>query len=365
MTGPARNLLEFCQLAPSIPAPLGPIEVTLATFRRPAQLGKPDLFLEGAARVGVKVELIHEKNAFDLRTLSRMRALLDRVRPDILQTHNVKSNFLAWLSGLGRQYPWIAWNHGYTQPTKKQEIYNRFDRVSLRRARRVVTVTSAFVPGLRASGVPDSRIEIIANAIPLEWMKSAGEPEHRPLPQSGAITLLSIGRLSREKAHSDLLEAAALVQRESGRQVKVLLLGEGHEQNSLVAQAAALGVELTLPGLKEDVRPWYSKGDMFVLPSHSEGSPNVLLEAMALGVPIVSTDVGGVRDILRDGQEALLTPARSPRALADAIAKLIADPAQGARLAAAARERAHRELLPQPRAEKIARLYRKVLEGGA
>ncbi len=366
VTGPARNLLEFCRLAPGIPPPWGPVEIVLATFRRPHQSQERDAFLVAAAAENVKVEVIPERNALDFGTLGRMRDLMRRIHPDVFQTHSVKSNFLACLSGLEKEYPWIAWHHGYTRPNAKQELYNQFDRISLRRARRVVTVTSAFLPELRAAGVPDRKVELIRNAIHPDWLEqgppSAAPEWSIPLRQAGTRIVLSIGRLSKEKAHADLIEAIALFQNQSrAAKVHLVLVGGGYERENLVALARRLGVEMTLAGHVENVRPYFSLGDVFVLPSHSEGSPNVLIEAMAAGIPILSTAVGGVGDILDNEKEALLVPPANPAALAAALARMLENQAMAAGLAAAARARARAELQPEPRALQIARLYRQVL----
>jgi glycosyltransferase involved in cell wall biosynthesis len=353
VTGPARNLLEFCQLGPVIPDPWGPVEIVLATFQRPHQ--KQDPFLEAAAASQIKVEVIPEQSALDFGTLGRMRELLGRIQPDILQTHNVKSNFLVFLSGLAKQYPWIAWHHGYTRPTRKQELYNRFDRVSLRRARRVVTVTSAFVPELLAAGVPRDRIEIIKNAIQPDWIKQEDSPASPREP--GTKTVLAIGRLSKEKAHADLIEAVAL----APKGVQIILVGEGPERENLTQLAQRLQVKLTLTGQVQNVRPYFGQSDVFVLPSHSEGSPNVLIEAMAAGMPIVSTSVGGVADLLDHEKEALLVPPANPQALAAALKRMFEHRDLAASLAKAAQARASAELQPEPRALRIAQLYRNVL----
>jgi glycosyltransferase involved in cell wall biosynthesis len=345
---------------------LGPVEIVIATFRRPDQPLEEDAFLKAAAAAGVRVEVIPEKSAVDFGTLSRMRDMMRRIQPDMLQTHNVKSNLLVWLSGLAKEYPWIAWHHGYTRPTLKQELYNQFDRISLRSARRVVTVTSAFLPVMRAAGVPDDKMEIVRNAIQPNWLEQ-GPPSAAPewsisLRRAGTKIVLSIGRLSKEKAHSDLIEAIALLQNQSpSARVHLVLVGDGYERENLVALAGRLGVQMTLPGQVNNVRPYFALGDVFVLPSHSEGSPNVLIEAMAAGIPILSTAVGGVGDILDNEKEALLVPPANPQVLAAALGRMLENPAMAAGLAAAARARASSELQPEPRALQIARIYRQVL----
>lgn len=364
VTGPARNLLEFCQIAPGIEPPLGPIEVIVATFRRPGQRSS-DPFLDAASRLGVPVEILAERNALDFSTLGKIRALCARLQPDLIQTHAVKSHFLMWLSGVARGIPWIAWHHGYTAPTIKQKIYNQFDRVSLRAARSVITVTGAFLPELQDYGIPAHRIQVIRNAIPPRWMEQAGElPTEfsRQAPgNSSAKVLLAVGRLSKEKGHADLIEAVALLQRRGLPEFHVLLVGEGPERGALEALARERRVPVTFAGQRSDVRPFYSLCDSFVLPSHSEGSPNVLIEAMAAAKPIVATTAGGVGETVEHRQEALLVPSGNPQAMAEAILELAEHPETASAIAAAARERVRRDFLPEPRALKIAMAYRRAL----
>lgn len=214
VSGPARNLLEFCRIAPTLEPPLGPVHVTLATFRRPAQASSMGDLVSSAEAQHTPVSIISERSAIDFSTVAKIRALCSWVQPDIVQTHAVKSNLLVWLAGLPRTYPWLAWHHGYARPTAKQEFYNQFDRLSLRNARRVATVTTAFVPELRRAGVT-SPIEIIRNAIPPEWAcgVTPGELSRDTWVKAGTKLVLAVGRLSKEKAHADLVEALALLRR--------------------------------------------------------------------------------------------------------------------------------------------------------
>jgi glycosyltransferase involved in cell wall biosynthesis len=175
---------------------------------------------------------------------------------------------------------------------------------------------------------------------------------------SAGKVVLAVGRLSKEKAHADLVEAVALLKDLS---VQLVLVGEGPEREAITNLAATRQVPLTMAGQITDVAHYFALADVFVLPSHSEGSPNVLLEAMAAGLPIVATNVGGIPDAVTTGEQALLVPPSQPQALAAAIRRLLGDPALVSRLAASARDRATAQFSPEARVKTIASIYQRVL----
>jgi glycosyltransferase involved in cell wall biosynthesis len=157
---------------------------------------------------------------------------------------------------------------------------------------------------------------------------------------AGNRVLLAIGRLSKEKAHIDLLQAVGELKRRGERNFRLVIVGTGPELDRLRAEAKALGIgdETVFAGSTTRVATFYSLADVFILPSHSEGSPNVLLEAMASGVPVIATAAGGVPEIVQPGLNGLLVPPREPPAMTDAISKLLASPGLRASLSAQARE---------------------------
>jgi glycosyltransferase involved in cell wall biosynthesis len=359
ITGPAKNLLEFCAAGRQISG-AGRIDVTLVTFRRPGEPATDD-FLEAARSRGIPCEIVMQRKAYS-RVTGQLRELVDRLKPDLVQTHSVKSNFWLAVSGLPRRVPWVAYHHGYTKPTKTQEFYNRLDRLSLRKARALITVTPAFVLELEAAGVPAERISIVPNSIRTDWALNVDAEKLSSLRSQMAAPstkiVLAVGRLSREKAHADLIEALALLKDVA---VHLVLVGEGPEYDSLTCLAANRRVPLTMAGQISDVAPYFALADVFVLPSHSEGSPNVLLEAMAAALPIVATDVGGIPDAVTAGEDALLVPPSRPETLAEAIRTLLTDHELAARIAASARNRVATQFSPEARVRRIAEIYQRVL----
>jgi glycosyltransferase involved in cell wall biosynthesis len=281
----------------------------------------------------------------------------------------VKSHFLLRLSGLWRQYPWVAFHHGYTRPNKKMELYNRLDRWSLRKAAQVVTVTAAFERELLEAKVPPRRILVLHNAISPDWASGISSVQVQELrlalAPKGEKLLLSVGRLSQEKAHQDLLEALRLLSASRpDLDWRLAVVGEGPERARLEDAAAPFHGCVTFAGQISDVRAYYAAADLFVLPSHSEGSPNVLLEAMAARLPIVATAVGGIPEIVTGDEHALLVPPRQPDALARAIERMLDSPELAARLVEAAAARIAHKYSPEARTRHLAELYARLAASG-
>jgi len=344
VTGPVKNLLSFCQWTQSPQARAQGVNIrpTLATYVRS---GASNAFIDAVGKLGLPLHLLPEKGRFDFSLLPALRQLATSVQPHILQTHNVKTNFLVKAAGLHKLYPWIAFQHGYTATDIKMLAYNQLDRWSLRSAQAVVTVCHAFTPKLLGFGVAPDRLSVLHNSV---------APFQQPAPEECArlaaslqldpqeTILLTIGRFSREKAHADLLEALARLQNTRPQGWRAVLVGEGPEQARLQALTAQLKLQhrVLFAGFHSHINPWLALAGVFVLPSHSEGSPNVILEAMAAGLPIAATAAGGTPEIITHNQDALLSPVADPSALAANLDRLLTDSSLGPRLAARALTRA-------------------------
>ncbi len=365
ITGPAKNLLEFAQRA----AEAGEVLTTFATFTRDsAETVFTRAVRDAAARYpGLGLEIIPERGPFDPSTLRTLREVSVRVAPDLVQTHAVKSHFLARQAGLNRQAPWVAFHHGYTWPTFKARAYNQLDRWSLRAPRQIVTVCRPFADQLVAMGVARSRIEIVHNAIPEGWGRRVREPgeiarmrTELGVPE-GAKVLLIVGRLSREKDHATLLEAMALIRDRAP--AHLVIVGNGPEKAAIEACVDRLGLRgcVAFAGHRDSAEPLYAIADVAVLSSLSEGSPNALLEAMAAGIPVVSTAVGGVPEIVADGESALLVKPGDARGMGAAIARVLTEPGLAARLI----ERSHRLIAeqhePGARMLRLVSIYRRLV----
>ncbi|MBV8550398.1 MAG: glycosyltransferase family 4 protein [Acidobacteriaceae bacterium] len=335
INGVAKTILTFCDhIAGLHRGDLHGVLVSIVTFHRdaPGWSHSRNEFVQAVRKRGLKTYVIPERGRFDLKIFSSIHQTIEDAIPDIIQTNSVKSHFLIKAAGVHRSRPWIAFHHGYTATDLKMTCYNQLDRWSLRSADRVVIPCRAFKSQLLAAGVSDERICILHNAADIV----TGEPAEGAMSlrmrlgiDRDARFLLAVGRMSYEKGQMDLIHAVCHMWRSSPQlKWKLVLVGFGPEQPKLEAEVRRLGLQsrVVLASNVPDVLPFYCAADIFVLPSHSEGCPHVIFEAMAAGVPIVATCAGGIPEILTHRETAVLTPPRQPDLLASAIASLLESP---------------------------------------
>lgn len=197
---------------------------------------------------------------------------------------------------------------------------------------------------IRFYGIQPDRIRTLPNGVDtalllLQAQQPVPDPWWTAAP-AGCLKIVTAGRLNEHKGFHLLIDAVAeLKQQRPARPLRLAILGEGSWRARLEAQIAARGLtaEVRLPGFQPEAAAWYRGADVFVLPSLIEGMPNVLLEAMALGVPVISTDCpSGPREILQSGQLGRLVPVASAPALTAALLEFADQPAAASQLAEAA-----------------------------
>ena len=372
VNGPAKNLLSFCSVvrSPEFRREVGSeIEVTLITFDRRAgrtSESSPNDFVKTARDQKVTVDVIEEGFRFDPRALTQLREIVERHHPDVIQTHMIKSHFLIKLSGLAKKYPWVAFHHGYTTTDMKMQFYNQLNRWSLPSADLVITACHAFATQQLPSSVREDRIRVRHNAVVAPRIISTDEK--LSLRERFGVTgdekvVLAVGRLSREKGHADLIDSVALLRAaEPDLKFKLLIVGDGPEQANLARAVTErkIASQVVFVGHVTDVAPFYAIADVLALPSHSEGSPNVLLEAMAAGLPVVATSVGGVPEIATSEVNALLVPAGDPSTFAEALRRALTELELARTLKRKAITRAG-EFSPESHAQSLIQIYQELV----
>jgi glycosyltransferase involved in cell wall biosynthesis len=353
--GPERLVLAHAERA-------GPgVEPLLASFAPP---GAPHPFLDEAARRGLQTAPIPQRGSYDPGVVSRVRALVEERRPDVVVGHDYRANLTLLAATRRRGIPRVALVHGYTAQDRKVALFEALDRRALRRAAAVVAVSHATRDALEAAGVPPDRLHLAENGVDAEAVLEQARAARDEIRASwgaseGERVVLSLGRLSPEKGHCVLLDAAA---RLSSTPMRLVLVGDGPSRHALAAVASG-DSRVRFEGWRDD--PWRCLGaaDLFVLPSLREGLPVALLEAMAVGVPVVATRVGGVPHALDGGSCGTLVPPGDPSALATALLDALADPEQGAALAQRARARVRARYGIDRQARAIESICRAVAAG--
>ena len=314
-----------------------------------------------AADLGVEYIEVRERHSFDP---SVWRPLVDIVRRraiDIVHAHDYKTDFIAL--ALARATGTIALStvHGWIHDSwRERRIYTPADRWLLRWYPRVIAVSDVIRTTLVSYGVKAERITTLLNGIdPLHFRRSPAQvaDARRELGlEPGQLAIGTVGRLEPVKRFDVLLEAVARLQRQAPSP-RLFIVGDGSLRAPLGALAAQLGVDASFLGHRTDVVRLHHAFDVFVQSSDSEGTPNAVLEAMALETPIVATNAGGTRGIVTDDLHGLIVPCGDAGALAAAIARTWGD--RDAALARAKCARAHveRELSFDERTRRLESVY--------
>jgi glycosyltransferase involved in cell wall biosynthesis len=246
-------------------------------------------------------------------------------------------------------------------------LQKAMQRWACRAADHVLVNAEAVRSVLVAQGYDPSRISVIRNGIDVSRFQASAGPAPPPVPDwpAAAPVVAVFSRLNRLKGIEYFLEAAAVLTRRF-EEARFLIVGDSVSQayrDELEGRAAALGLgrRLVFTGFRSDVRELLSRVRVSVLPSLSEGLSNVVLEAMAAGVPVVATDVGGTPEMVEDGVSGLLVPPRDAAALAEAIGSLLADPARGRALGRAGQARATERFSLQASVRATEQLYERLL----
>jgi glycosyltransferase involved in cell wall biosynthesis len=284
----------------------------------------------------------------------------------VIHSHEYKSNLYgciaARLAGVRR----VASVRGYTDRTWALRLYKQFDLITLHAFDTVLAVSEHLRQWLIRHGLPAARIVTAHDALDLALftMNAASRAEVRLRfgIRDNHFVVTTVGRLSPEKGHCCLLEATRSILNEYP-DARFMIVGDGPLRDQLEQQAKSLGINtaVILAGYQPDVAGFLSASDLFVLPSLREGTPNALLEAMALAKPVVVSRVGGVPEIVQDGETGLLVPPQDSSSVAQAVLTLMHDPNRAAAMGQRARRVIEQNFNAQRLAQEIAAVYHKAL----
>jgi glycosyltransferase involved in cell wall biosynthesis len=312
--------------------------------------------VEDARRRGCRIVeldgLVREVSpARDVAAVLQLYRLFRRARPAIVHTHTSKAGFVGRLAAwLARVPAVIHQPHGHifygywSRP--RTAMFVALERVAAHWTDRLVTLTPREIAEHLERGIGSAaQYAVVPSGVPTQALREAAPSRAAARARlglsAGAYVVAGVGRFVPIKGFDLLVEAlAGLVARVPD--AHVLLIGDGVERGALQARAAALGVadRLHVSGAVSDVTGVLPAADVLAAPSRNEGMGRVLVEAMALGLPVVGTRVGGIADVIVDGESGLVVPPEDADALAEALIDLGLDVARRAKLGEGARPRA-------------------------
>ena len=295
-------------------------------------------------------------------SLIRLIPYLRKLQPTIVHSFLFRANIVARIASYITSIPIVI--SSIRVMGGEKNYFHYLERMTSFMVDHYITVSESVKDYLvRKSRIPLEKVSVIYNGVNIKEHNSLKMPNQRVIGAEDKV-VITVGRLHTQKGHSYLLQAIAKVQKEISK-VKVLVIGEGEEENNLknLAKSLDLTDKIIFAGLRVDVEEILPEADLFVLPSLWEGMPNALLEAMALGIPVVATDVGGIPEVVIHEETGILIPPKDSDALASAMIDLLQNNFKAQKMGEAGRDRVEKHFSLARTIEKTECLYKKLLEG--
>lgn len=318
---------------------------------------------------------IGERGKFDVRAIRRLIAICREKKIHVFHAHCYKSDLYGLIARRWHKMALMTTAHGplatmrFFWASKNWRVRYLYDQIDLRILKyfdKVLMVSDTMREIISKYGVDQRKLIWVRNAIDANHFRRSGQREPQFREQLGipadATVIGAVGRLNGEKDYPNLLRAARiLLDKRPG--LHFIIVGKGELEQDLKTLASSLGLNghVHFLGHTHDVRKVFEHIDLYVLSSTREGLPNTVLEAMAMEVPIVSTDVDGVKEAVTGDRDALLVPAQDSPALAAGIEKMLDDPELRHRLARSAHEKVKSEFSFTARTRKVEEIYRQLV----
>ncbi|KQV59006.1 TIGR03088 family PEP-CTERM/XrtA system glycosyltransferase [Duganella sp. Root336D2] len=310
----------------------------------------PD-FVKRINKAGVAVHTLGKQPGLSLATHGVLWRLLRALQPAVLHTYNFSAIEYAPAALLAGVPVRVNGAHGrdHTDPDGSNRKHNFLRRLMLPFYDVCYANSAAMEQWNRdVIGVPPAKSRMLANGIDAERFRVRGEREARPFFNGGEIVIGAVGRVQDVKDHATLMDAFLLLREllpQQRERLRLAVVGDGPLLQKLRDKAAAAGIAdaVWLPGARNDVPDILRSFDVFVMSSIAEGTPGSALEAMASGLPVVGTRVGGIPEVIENGVTGQLVPPSNAPAMAAALKHYVEAPALARRHGQAGRERVLRK----------------------
>jgi glycosyltransferase involved in cell wall biosynthesis len=325
--------------------------------------GRPGVFAEQLTRRSIRyVEIPGLERELDplrdVAALARLRAALRDFGPDLVSTHCAKAGVLGRLAATTLRIPALFTAHGWSfsdgVPAGRRRLYRWLERAAAPLGDRIIAVCEGDrQAAIRERVAAAGKLRLIYNGMP--------DTELRAQPGSGPVRLIMVARACEQKDYVTLIKALSELRELEWHLDQV---GDGPLLDDIrrVAHELGLSERITFLGLREDVGSLLARSHAYLLISKWEGFPRSILEAMRAGLPVIASDVGGVREAVTDGKTGLLVRRSDVRALADRIRQLIESPSQRVAFGMAGRARYAEKFTFDRMLDETLAVYREVLD---
>ena len=322
---------------------------------------------ERAAATGVDYVEVAERHSFDPKAWQALKALIAERRIDLLHAHDYKTDLLALLLSRATGVRALATVHGWTgHSTRERMCYYPADKRVLARFPRLIAVSSDIKRELVQYGAHPANVTTVLNAI--DHRQFRRDPARVASARAALglaphhVAIGAVGRLEPQKRFDLLIDACAVL-RAKRPDLRLIIAGDGSLRRALEEQRDRLSLRdsVILAGHVADVVPLHHAFDLFAQSSDYEGTPNAVLEAMAMETPIVATEAGGTAELVHDGVHGRIIPIGRVDRLTHALDAALLDPDATRRMVARARQRVEGDLSFEARVRRVEDIYQEVV----
>lgn len=287
--------------------------------------------IDETKKINIPGEIIKQSFRFDLSAIFKLKVLLNKYNIDILHCHDYKANFIGLLTSLLRKVRLVTTLHGWRKVGGREKFYEFIDSIAIKCFHQVVAVSQNIKENFPENRLLQKKITVVHNGVAEDYFgtKVIDKEYKKNLGISEDMNVIgTVGRLSKEKGQNYLIEAAGEILNVFPNTI-FIIAGDGPFKENLLHTASSVDLEkhIIFTGLLSpyEIKKIYSLIDIFILPSLTEGICLALLEAMAMGIPVIATAVGGNPEVVDNGKAGFLVPPADSTAIAKVVIELLKD----------------------------------------